>query len=153
MPVFGGILPEVVELILAHAEVVSVDAGGYFFEEGARGGSMFVLEAGRVEVIKLRGEQEFLLTQLERGDCFGEMSVIDLCPRSASVRAVENSTAIELSNTTFRKIFDADLEQFTMIQMNMGRELSRRLRRADEMLLKVLWGDDGPAEGDVDARG
>jgi len=62
---------------------------------------------------------------------------MDLFPRSASVRAAQTCTAIELSTGIFFQIYEKDLEQFALMQMNIGREVSRRLRVADERLFRA----------------
>lgn len=136
MPIFGGIREDILEFILDMAEIVSVPAGQYFFCENDRGSSMYVLEKGKVSVIKSWKGRDYLLMELHEGDCFGEMSLIDLGPRTASVHAIEDCSAIKLSNANILRIYQKDLEQFTMIQMNMGREVSRRLRNMDEKLFQ-----------------
>ncbi len=47
--------------------------------------SMFVLQSGKVDVLKSWGRREYLLSTLKEGDCFGEMALMDHGPRSASV--------------------------------------------------------------------
>src|SRR4029453_4855365 len=84
--------------------------------------------------------QEHLLSILKEGDCFGEMAIMDLGPRSASVRAVEDCTAIQLSSTDLYQLCTLDLKQFSLIQMNMGREVCRRLREADNRLFRARMG-------------
>jgi len=61
-------------------------------------------------------------------------------PRSASVRAIDDCRAIQLSAASLYQVYEKDLEQFAMIQMNMGREVSRRLREADERLFRAKMG-------------
>ncbi len=101
---------------------------------------MFVLEEGRVVVLKLWQGGDCLLRILEQGDCFGEIVLLDLCPRSASVLAVEDCVAIERSAPSLHSLYEKDVEQFAMIEMNMGREISRRLRESDERLLRARMG-------------
>ena len=134
MPIFGGIREDILEFILQTAEIAAVPAGEYFFREDESGNSMYVLETGKVIVTKSWKGQDYLLMELHEGDCFGEMSLIDLGPRTASVRAIHDCSAIKLSNSSILRIYRKDLEQFTMIQMNMGREVSRRLRKMDNEL-------------------
>jgi len=134
MSIFGGIREDVLHLILSVAPVVCVPRGDYFFREGDAGDSMFVLEAGKAGVYKRLGGQESLLRTLIQGDCFGEMTLIDLCPRSASVLAVDDCTALQISAACMFEVYGKDLEQFAMIEMNIGRELSRRLRESDAAL-------------------
>lgn len=136
MPIFGGIRADILEYLLEIAEIVSVSQGAYFFRENDRGTSIYVLEQGRVSVVKSWKGYYYLLMELHEGDCFGEMSLIDLGPRTASVIALEDCSAIKLSNAHILKIYQKDLEQFTLIQMNMGREISRRLRHMDEVLFQ-----------------
>jgi CRP/FNR family cyclic AMP-dependent transcriptional regulator len=134
MPVFGGIKPAIIELLLGSCPIVSVLAGNSFFEEGEPGDCMFVLETGKAAVVRRWAGQSCALRVLAEGDCFGEMAVIDLGPRSASVRALEDCVAIQISANNLYRIYSQDLKQFALIQMNMSREVCRRLRDADDLL-------------------
>ena len=134
MPIFGAIRADVLRFLVEHANVVTVAAGDYFFREGDQAHGMFVLEAGRVAVLKNWEGRKYKLHQFERGDCFGEMALMDLMPRSASVKALERCSAIELRPDHLMRVFELDVEQFALIQMNMGREVCRRLRATDERL-------------------
>ena len=137
MPIFGGIRADVLDFVLEAASVMAMPAGEFFFRENDKAQSMFVLETGEAEVLKLWDAQQYLLGHLRAGDCFGEMALMDLFPRSASVRAAQACTAIELSTGIFFRIYERDLEQFALMQMNIGREVCRRLRVADERLFRT----------------
>ncbi len=143
MPVFGGIRADVLDYLLGLCPIVVVRAGEFFFREGAAADSMFVLEAGKVAVLKTWQNEEYVLHALGPGDCFGEMALMDLMPRSAAVRATADCRAILVSAGSLLKVYERDLEQFAMIQMNMGREVSRRLREADERLFRARMGIPG----------
>jgi CRP-like cAMP-binding protein len=143
MPVFGGIRNDMLQFLLERSPSVAVRRDDFFFREGDVAQSMFVLESGAVAVLKRwKGEQR-LLRRLESGDCFGEMALMDMMSRSASVLALEDCAAIELSVSSLFALYEKDLEQFTLIQMNMGREVSRRLRIADERLFATLMESSG----------
>jgi CRP/FNR family transcriptional regulator, cyclic AMP receptor protein len=60
-----------------------------------------------------------------------------LNPRSASVFATEDCIALEVSQQTLFMLYEHHLAEFTLIQMNLLREVSRRLRRLDEKLMKI----------------
>jgi len=128
MPVFGGIRTEVLQFLLTLCPIASVAANEFFFREGDNGDSMFVLEMGKAAVLKSWRGQDYLLGTLNEGDCFGEMAVMDHCPRSASVRAVEDCVAIHISAADLYQVYAQDLKQFALMQMNMGREVCRRHR-------------------------
>lgn len=136
MPVFGGVSEQALEFLIDHSTIQELSPGEYFFREGDSAVSMFVLEYGTVVVSKQWNGESHVLKQLSSGDCFGEMALLDLFPRSASVMAVETCTAIEFNHATLLKLYQYNLEQFTMIQMNIGREISRRLRTADDQLFE-----------------
>jgi CRP-like cAMP-binding protein len=136
-PIFGGVADEVLALLLDRVAEVVVRKGEFFFREGDDGVSAFVLERGSVSILKQWKGKNHLLRHLHAGDCFGEVALMDFCRRSASVLADQDCAAIELSTGDLRQVASRDLEQFAMIYMNMGRELCRRLREADERLFRA----------------
>ena len=137
MPIFGGVRTETLGFLLAYCPIASVPSNEFFFREHDQGDSMFVLETGKAAVLKSWRGQDCLLQTLNEGDCFGEMAVMDYGPRSASVRAVEDCVAIRISTANLYEVYAQDLKQFALIQMNMGREVCRRLREADSRLFGV----------------
>ncbi len=134
MPIFGGLRADVLKELVAGARRVDMPPGGFFFHQDDDAHSMFVLEAGEVAVLRRWEGQRLTLGHLHEGDCFGEMALIDLFPRSASVQAVAVCNALELPLERIQRLAQADLEQFALLQMNIARELSRRLRVADDRL-------------------
>jgi CRP-like cAMP-binding protein len=136
-PIFGAIQARTLEVILGGSANVQVPAGAHFFREGEPATAMFVLESGRVAVVKHWEGVDHRLRHLGAGDCFGEMALIDMSPRSASVVALEDCSAIRLTNADLYRVYQADLEQFALIHMNIARELSRRLRIANDRLFGV----------------
>ena len=140
MPIFGEIGADILQFLLGLCPIVSVPTNEFFFRQHDQGNSMLVLELGKAAVLKSwRGQDTFLHT-LKEGDCFGEMAVMDHCPRSASIRAVEDCIAIHISAANLYEVYAQDLKQFALIQMNMGREVCRRLREADNRLFSAKMG-------------
>lgn len=137
VPIFGGIREDILLFILDASPIVSVPKGKFFFHQEDTANAMFILEQGEVTILKTWKGQEYLLRCLKTGDCFGEMAVIDLLPRSASVLATADSAAIEISSATLYQLYTKDLEQLTLLYMNVGREVSRRLREADERMFQA----------------
>ncbi len=137
MPIFGAISEPSLEFVVERALVTRVPAGRCFFHEGEAATGMFVLETGRVAISRLWLGREFVLHELGPGDCFGEMALMDLLPRSATVRALADCLAFEIRTGDLYELFERDCTQFALIQMNMGREVCRRLRAADDMLFTM----------------
>lgn len=147
MPIFGGIRTETLQFLLGLCPVESTPKNEYFFHEHDQGDCMFVIELGKAAVLKSWRGQDHLLHTMKQGDCFGEMAVMDHCARSASVQAIEDCVAIRISAANLYRVYAQDLKQFALIQMNMGREVSRRLRDADDRLFGVRMRTPGSDTG------
>ncbi|MEJ2424432.1 MAG: cyclic nucleotide-binding domain-containing protein, partial [Candidatus Thiodiazotropha sp.] len=86
--------------------------------------------------------REYHLRDLLKGDCFGEMALMDCKPRSAAVRAREFCRAIRIEAGLLAKLYGVDAEQYLLIYMNLGREVCRRLRDADHRLFLSRYSTD-----------
>lgn len=138
MPIFGGLRDDILEFVVAEAAETTLADGDFLFQENDPADSMYVLEDGQVAVLKRWEKIYYRINDLNPGDCIGEMSLIDLGRRSATVLATSDCRLIELTHASVRRLYEKDPEQFTLIQMNIARELSRRLRVADEALFREL---------------
>lgn len=98
-------------------------------EEGLPGDYMYVIREGRVQVSKLSDDgREKILEFLDAGDFFGEMSLLDNAPRSASCRALVESRVLALSRNDFLNA----MRKSPDLAMAVVQELTRRLRQIDE---------------------
>jgi len=114
--------------------VVEFDEGEHVFREGDLGTEMFIIQEGRVEILKeMQGEQRQLAV-LEKGDFFGEMAVLEDLPRTAGARAVTAVKLLMINGSTFDQMLRSNPE----IAVRMMRKLSRRLRETDRMLRESL---------------
>lgn len=141
VPVFGALREDSLEFLVGQARDVEVASGDFFFREGDPADAMYVLERGAVVVLKGWRGQSIELRRMEPGDCFGEMALLDLSPRSASIRALADSSAFTVTPAALLGLFERDAVQFALIQMNIGREICRRLRLTDEMLFRARMGE------------
>jgi CRP-like cAMP-binding protein len=136
IPIFGGLPDAVLARVIDLAREVHVPPGGLIFAEGDVARSMFIVRQGELEICKRgRDGTEFCLATLQRGDCVGEMSLIDIQPRSATARAVGEATLCVIDQQEIAKLYQTDLETYTLLVLNIAREISRRLRRADQVLV------------------
>ena len=110
--------------------IVQFAPGEVIFSEGDAGGEMFILQTGRVEIVKLIGGEDRRLAILEKGDFFGEMSMLEEMPRNATARAVDQVSALTVSPVTF----DQMLRENPEIVVRMMRKLSARLRQVEDDL-------------------
>ncbi|MGJ8652498.1 MAG: cyclic nucleotide-binding domain-containing protein [Opitutaceae bacterium] len=107
--------------------------------QGEMGDRLYFIEGGRVEVLHTTEEgRETLLVHLEPGDAFGEMELIDIQARSATVRALEDVCCLSLSNRDIYQLYNTDLELYSRLLLNIAREISRRLRKMDDQAVSWL---------------
>src|SRR5262245_45112300 len=116
------------------AYTVEIKEGEYVFREGELGTEMYIINEGKVEIINQGGDEEQVLAVLEKGDFFGEMSVLEDLPRAASARAATDVRLLPINGSTFDQLLQGNPE----IAVRMMRKLSRRLRETDEMLRSFL---------------
>src|SRR5262249_52746386 len=115
--------------------VVLYGAGDHVFREGDQAREMFVVLAGEVEVYKkTKRGAEARVAILGPGDWFGEMSILDCTPRSATVTAVAPARVLKLTSEALDALYRKDLKSYSLIVLNVARELSRRLRVADGII-------------------
>src|SRR5205814_2721874 len=91
-----------------------------------------------VEVRKRAVGGDACLARLRAGDEFGEMSLIDIQPRSASVVACVPTELYVLSNMDLLALYEEDLPSYTFFVQNLCRELSRRLRLANGVIVDAV---------------
>jgi CRP-like cAMP-binding protein len=105
--------------------------GHVIVKEGDQAVAFYILDSGTVEVLKgIEQERPQVLATLKSGDFFGEMALLDGYPRSASIRALEDTECLVLSRWDFL----AELRTSPDIAAGILPILSRRLREADEEL-------------------
>jgi CRP/FNR family cyclic AMP-dependent transcriptional regulator len=137
MAIFGGVSDEALQFLLAGSSVGAHGAGSFIAKEGDLATGLYVLLAGRVAIQRRWNNRQILRRELGPGDCFGEMALLDLGPRSASVLALQDCSALEMGTGLMHDFFEHDPRQFALMQMNIARELSRRLRNTFDMLFST----------------
>ena len=105
--------------------------GHVIVKEGDQAVAFYIIDTGRVEVVKgIEQQRPQVLATLKSGDFFGEMALLDGYPRSASIRALEDTECLVLSRWDFL----AEIRTSPDIAAGILPVLSRRLREADEEL-------------------
>jgi CRP/FNR family cyclic AMP-dependent transcriptional regulator len=126
---------------------IRFEAGSALFEEGDEGQEMYVVLEGKVLISKyIPGAGEEALAILERGDFFGEMSLIEGEPRSADARAHEGAvTVLALDQGTIQEMLALDPAASLEFVRLLCRLLSKRLREIDEKVVtwRIFAGEPG----------
>ena len=138
---FGGLDEESLTVLARELPTAHVEAGADVVCEGEPATEMFIVIGGELEVLKSSkdGASEVRVAVFGPGDWFGEMAVLDVQPRSATVRAVAPTMLLKMgAKEVERLLYRRDLKAYSLFIMNIARELSRRLRVADGILAKFV---------------
>lgn len=137
---FGGLDDTTLEILAAELPMQNETVGARVVNEGDPAKEMFVVVAGELEVLKRSPTgSEVRVAMLGPGDWFGEMAIVDVQPRSATVRALAPSFLLRMSaEDVDQLLYRRDLKAYALLVMNIARELSRRLRVADGILSQFV---------------
>ena len=127
VPLFAELSPSELSRIAAVAKRVRFRDGATIVEEGSLGGRFFVLASGAAKV-QTGGRTRITLGP---GSYFGELSVLDGQPRSASVIATDEVEAWSIAEFNFRAL----LKQYPALAVKLLGALSVRLRAAERSLV------------------
>lgn len=138
-PFFGGLSDASLDRLIAMLVERRFEAGDTIVAEGQPGHSMFVLRSGTVGVSRLSDSGRVIpLNRLGPGDFFGEMTLIEIQNRSATLVAESPVTLHELTARSLYTFYKADVHAYAMVMQNINRELCRRLRRADNRIAELV---------------
>lgn len=142
-PFFGGLTDASLDLLISMLVECRCDAGATIVAEGEPGRSMFIVKSGRLAVSKRANSGSVIpISVLKPGDFFGEMTLIEMQNRSATVVAESPTVLYELTAQKLYACYKVDIHAYVIVLQNINRELCRRLRRADDRFAGRRAGDD-----------
>ncbi len=130
--------PEI-ERLASHMELQSIPAGEEIFGEGEAGEYMGLIVRGRIAVLKEDSSgRRRRITTIVAGKTLGEMSLLDLEPRSATAVADADSLMMVLTRKQYGKLMDNYPRLALKLLTNLARMMSQRLRRTSGILVEFL---------------
>ena len=126
VPLFAGLSRRHLKRIAEHADEIGFRKGETIVEEGHPGGTFFVILEGEVRVV--RGSRT--IARMGPGEFFGEISLLDGGPRTATVLAETPVEAVRV----FKRSFDAVVTQEPGVAAKILTTVARRLREAERAL-------------------
>lgn len=147
---------------LNHDELASVseiltqthfDRGETVFTEGEPGYDLYIVEAGMMEAtVQTDDGGSFTVARFRPGDFFGEMSIFEDAPRSATCSTREASTVLSLSKHDFFKLVDRSPGTAIKIMDAMLRVITRRLQATSSLVSEMVqWGENARRRVSMDA--
>lgn len=114
--------------------LVTLSQGDQLFKEGDSGEEMYFIHSGKVRIEKQLGESNETLAVLEKGDFFGEMSLLDRVPRTATAVVEEDAELLKVDAANFQKLLQGNIE----IAVRIIRKYTARLRDANDKLQTLV---------------
>ncbi len=136
---FGALSEPILEYIASTLHLSTPGPGDVVFREGDSAAEMYVVLDGEFEVLK-RSKRgiDARVAMLGAGDWFGEMSILDVHARSATVRALAPSRLLVITAADLDAMYRRDVRAYALLVLNIARELCRRLRVADGILADLV---------------
>ena len=145
LSLFADLSAEVLQELANKLTLIRLEAGEILFHEGEPGDSLYIIESGLVKAFAENGRgEEVLLNQFGAGESFGEMSLVDGEPRSASIGALAPTQLWRLGQEDFLEV----LSHQPTFALEMLRDVSAKLRFAASMIQKVSEWSEYIAQGD-----
>ena len=132
-PLLVNLTKEQLERISRAGEIESYNPNEQIVVEGSLGDALFLILSGQVAVH--RGTQTF--ATLAAGEFFGEMSLVEPAPRSATVTSMSATFLYRLPHDALRDLISEDPSVASILLVQVVKTLSDRLRRANAMLSSV----------------
>jgi len=137
---FAGLSEVELKELIGFFQVRQWPRGGRIINEGERGGVLYIVYQGGVDILKQmvsrEGERAEKITALREGDTFGETVLLDQQPHSASVVANTDSIVLALDNADLHRV---DPHIYATMLANLTHEVSRRLRTTDQYYAMALF--------------
>ncbi len=132
-PLLVNLTGEQLQRVARAGEVESYNPNEQIVLEGSLGDALFLILSGQVAVH--RGAQTF--ATLGGGEFFGEMSLVEPAPRSATVTSMQATFLFRLPHDALRSMITEDPSIASILLVHVVKTLSERLRRANAMLSSV----------------
>ncbi len=137
--IFHNFTIEDISILLETATEEKYKAGEIIFKEGSKGRDLFIIKSGQVQITnKTEQGLEQIVTTLHDGQVFGEMSLIDKGPRSATVKALISTIIYRVRQEDLFNLREGNSQITLMLLMSIAQIISFRLRRTNNRLLEYL---------------
>ena len=134
IPLFESLTSEDLDGLARRLEAVEVGAGDQIFQQGDEGSALFIIEDGAVEISYGEGKGKVSLATLYTGQYFGELSLFDGSPRSATATAMRQSRLTRLDRDDIVDFVNKN----PAAALRIISEMSERLRQTNELMSRQV---------------
>lgn len=132
---FSALTAAALEFLAQRLSVWEAQAGELVCRQGTTRADVNVLLKGEAEVIKTTDSGDAIsVARLRAGDGIGVMSLVDIQPQHDTVRLVTDARLLRMTSADLDALYRHDLKAYSVFVLNLARDLSRRLRLAEDMI-------------------
>ncbi len=136
--ILGGFSDRQLSEIFKYLEEAVYEPGEYIFQKGDEPSYIYIVKKGTIDLLITKQKVILKKKTLAAGDCFGEASLMAMHKHTATAIAREASEVMVLSRRALLQLRKEDSKLFSLLMMNIARELARRLELTDEILLHYI---------------
>jgi CRP-like cAMP-binding protein len=133
--IFSGVEETGLLNLFNKCDLIEHAAGKQLVKEGTDATEIFIILKGRVKIVIDIDANPLEIIELGPGSCVGEASVIGIQAHSASAVVTQDTTLLVLSRQVLMDVQKTDKDLFSLLILNLARELARRLHHTDHILL------------------
>ncbi len=136
--IWGGLTSEQQEKIYRRLEVGTFKKGEYIFRKGDQPSHIYIVKSGKIDLCTSDQVVSVQKETLETGGSFGVAALMAMQTHMVTAIAAEDSELMVLSRQALLGLLHEDVKLFALLMMNIAREIARRLKMTDDILLEYV---------------
>ena len=136
--VWGGLTAEQQAKIYERLEVGTFKKGEYIFRKGDPPSHIYILKSGKIDLLTSDQDVSVQKETLVTGGCFGVAALMAMQTHMVTAIAAEDTEVMVLSRAALLGLYHEDITLFALLMMNIAREIARRLKLTDDILLQYV---------------
>jgi len=138
VPIFKGLSQKEIREIEHIIHQREFQAGETIFQQGDPGLGMYIIVLGQVQIVNNQDpDNPIIYSELDDGDFFGDMSLVDEADRSATALAIANTRIIAFFRPELKDILTRFPSLGNKILSNLAEVIARRLRKTNDLLIEA----------------
>jgi CRP-like cAMP-binding protein len=136
--IWGGISDDQRDKIFRLLEIGMFQKGEHIFRKGDEPSHIYIVKKGKIDL--MIGDEDVHLAKktLVAGECFGVASLMAMQTHTSTAITLEDSEIMVLSRQALLQLQEEDIKLFALLIMNIARELARRLKLTDDILIDYM---------------
>jgi len=138
--IWGGLSDDQRSKVFKKLEIGIYEKGEYIFRKGDQPSHIYIVKSGKIDLFISDQDTVIAKETLTAGGCFGVAALMAMATHMGTTIAREDSEILVLSRQSLLELRHEDIHLFALLMMNIAREIARRLKLTDDILLNYVHG-------------